>query len=209
MFAANAEKDFLDYLVVRWTAQELIGIAGNRLRTFLDLYDKRARATLGLPREHDPRDHEAADLTLRALLPKDPITNGFGHHEDTVAYLLRTHPAAAAAPHRDPQQRVHGAGLPDSGIPWAVTAEAVRVGTQTGRADDRRQGCSRRVPALRSLDRRAGDARRLANRLTVLLPARRAAHDRFNQEGITKITGQDFDDFRDMLIKLGVLGSSR
>lgn len=88
ILAANPEKDFQQRLTIRWSAGELIVIAGNRLRTFLDVHFKSAPKQLGLPDQHDPRDRAAAEKTLRAVLP-DRITNGLGFSEDPVAYLLR------------------------------------------------------------------------------------------------------------------------
>ena len=88
LLSANADKDFLDKLTIRWTATELIVVAGNRLRTFLDLYFPWAVPKLGLPKRHDPADRHAAEATLRAVLP-ERITNGYGSVEDPVAYLMR------------------------------------------------------------------------------------------------------------------------
>jgi hypothetical protein len=87
--AANAEKDFLDHLIVRWTAAELIFVAGNRLRTFLDLHYPDAPRKLGLPSHHDHRDRDAAERTLRAILPSGEIQNATGAMEDPVAYVMR------------------------------------------------------------------------------------------------------------------------
>jgi hypothetical protein len=86
--AANPEKDFRKPLTIRWTASELIVLVGHRLRTFLDLYFPTAPKELGLPREHDPADRQAAKKTLRAVLP-EKIINGLGAEEDPVAYLMR------------------------------------------------------------------------------------------------------------------------
>jgi hypothetical protein len=86
--AANPEKDFRKRLTIRWTASELIVVAGNRLRTFIDLYFSNAAAELGLPERHDPADAGAAERTLRALLPSH-VTNALGGEEDPVAYLMR------------------------------------------------------------------------------------------------------------------------
>ena len=86
---ANPEKDFLDYLVIRWTAAELMTIAGNRLRRYLDLYHQDDLPGLGLPRQHDERDHQMAEATLRALLPWGGMRTGLGCDEDPVAYVMR------------------------------------------------------------------------------------------------------------------------
>jgi hypothetical protein len=86
--AANAGKDFGNRLVIRWNAQELMALAGNRLRLFLDLYFPRATKEFGLPAQHDFRDTEAARLTLRSILP-DEVENGLGGTEKGEAYLMR------------------------------------------------------------------------------------------------------------------------
>jgi hypothetical protein len=86
---ANPEKDFLDYLVIRWTAAELMTIAGNRLRRYLDLYHQDDLPGLGLPRQHDEHDHQMAEATLRALLPWGGMRTGLGSDEDPVAYVMR------------------------------------------------------------------------------------------------------------------------
>lgn len=87
--AANAEKDFLDHLIVRWTAAELIFVAGNRLRTFLDLHYPAAPLKLRLPARHDHDDRDAAERTLRAVLPSGDIRTATGALEDPVAYIMR------------------------------------------------------------------------------------------------------------------------
>lgn len=85
----NPEKDFLDYLTIRWTAGELITLAGNRLRRYLELYHRENLKRLGLPQQHDARDLHLAERTLRALLPEDDIRTGLGAVEDPVAYIMR------------------------------------------------------------------------------------------------------------------------
>jgi len=86
--AANPEKDFRKRLTIRWTAQELIVVAGNRLRTFVDLYFPNAATQLGLPAAHDLTDAASAEQTLRAFLPRR-VANALGSEEDPVAYLMR------------------------------------------------------------------------------------------------------------------------
>ena len=70
-------------------------IAGNRLRRYLDLYHHDQLRLLGLPRQHDERDTQMAEATLRAL-PPGTIRNGLGSNEDPV----HLHHAAHATPPR-------------------------------------------------------------------------------------------------------------
>lgn len=86
--AANAGKDFNNRLTIYWTAHELMGLAGSRLRIFLDLYFPGAPTKLGLPTQHDPSDTEAGHATLRALLPGE-VVNGLDGVEKGEAYLMR------------------------------------------------------------------------------------------------------------------------
>jgi hypothetical protein len=191
--SANPEKDFGgNYLTIYWTADELLRLAARRYRLFMRL--------------HHPDELEKIDpgpksdvALLRKALPKT-VTGGLGVEEDTVAYLLR-HTQLLPRHLIEILNNVFTAPVPGS-YPWAVTPEAVRVGTQTG---ERMIVDGIFAAYRRSFPHAAQAIRRLANRLTVCFPARQL-RTIFNQEGITKITGQDFDDFRDMLIKLGVLG---
>ena len=195
--AANPEKDFSgNHLTIYWTADELLRLAGRRYRLFMQIHH---------PRQLEDLDRKAASggnrdvALLRAALPKT-VVGGLGVEEDTVAYLLRH---TQLLPRHLIQILNSVFTAPDQGsTPWAVTPEAVRSGTQVAErliVEGILAAYGRSFPfAARAL-------RRLANRLTVCFPARQL-RTIFNQEGITKITGQDFDDFLEMLIKLGVLG---
>jgi hypothetical protein len=202
VLAANAEKDFLDYLVVRWTAAELIGIAGNRLRTFLDLYHKRAWATLGLPRLHDPSDHEAADLTLRAMLPKDPITNGYGQTEDAVAYVMRHTQLLPRHLIQILNEVIRRSleHLPDSGTPRA-SAEDVRIGVFTAEqiiVEGILSTYSYQFPTV-------GHAMAaIKNHASVTMLASEL-HHAFNQAGVARV-GMNFEEFLDACLSIGALG---
>lgn len=89
VITANPDKDFHDYLLVTWTAAELILFAGNRLEKYAALQDPSAVHALDLPRPKDrPADHSRAESTLRAFLPPE-IENGIGGREDSLGYILR------------------------------------------------------------------------------------------------------------------------
>ena len=90
LLTVNPEKDFDNHLVIKWSAAELIALAGNRVRLFLDAwFPGQSHKQLGLPREHDPGDREASEKTLRALLPNRPVQGGLGCEEDPIAYVMR------------------------------------------------------------------------------------------------------------------------
>jgi hypothetical protein len=199
---ANAEKDFLDYRIVRWNAAELILLAGNRLRTFLDLHFEGAAEKLGLPTPVNSRDRAAADKTLRALLPEKKVLNGFGQAEDPVAYVMRhtqllprhlieilNHiiaPAVARAANGD--------------VPRA-TAEDVTGGVR--RAEDVIvQGILTTYSADYPLISDALDA--IKNHVEVSQPMSEL-HRAFNHAGV-KRTIPTFEDFIDACLNIGALG---
>jgi hypothetical protein len=85
---ANPDKDFRNPITIRWTAGELIVLAGNRLRTFLNLHFPDAPQQLGLPKKHDPTNRVAARRTLAAMLPEQ-VRNDLGTMEYALPYLMR------------------------------------------------------------------------------------------------------------------------
>lgn len=195
--SANPEKDFGgNYLTIYWTARELLNLAGRRYRMFMQTHH---------PRELEELDRRITtvdnrDLALlRAALPST-IRGGLGVDEDPLAYILR-HTQLLPRHLIEILNNVFTAPVPGS-PPWAVTPEAVKVGTQIGE----RMIVEGIFAAHRASFPKAPEAvRRLANRLTICFPARQL-RTVFNREGINAVTGHDFDDFREMLITLGVLG---
>jgi hypothetical protein len=195
--SANPEKDFGgNYLTIYWTANELLRLAGRRYRLFMEAHHPQ-RLELMEPNTAGGLDHDVA--LLRAALPKT-VCGGLGVDEDPVAYLLR-HTQLLPRHLIEILNNVFTAPVRGS-LPWAITPEAVRIGTQSGE----RMIVEGLFAAYRASYPFAARAiKRLANRLTICFPARQL-RTVFNHEGIGKITGDDFDAFLDMLITLGVLG---
>ncbi len=200
--AANAEKDFVDRQVIRWTAQELIAIVGHRLRIFLDLHFPSAPGKLGLPKQHDTRDAEAAAATLRALLP-DEMINRLQGREDPVAYLMRhtqllprhlilmlNHVMRSAVVGLKPDDvpRVSAAGL----LKGVGEAENVILSGILS-------SYSYQYPRVRVA------LRTIKNRVAVVDDTSRV-HQAFNESGAAKKTGLDFDTFLDACLGIGALG---
>lgn len=203
--AANPEKDFLGYLTIRWTASELIVLAGNRLRWFLDARFPDAVRALRLPSQHDPADREAAELTLRSLLPESPMLNGLGTQEDPVAYVMR-----------------HTQLLPRHLILSlnAILSETVRRQTARGRTVPRASATDV-LKGVRGAEHTivegiltsygyhfpeiAEALRLLKNRLSSLMPAS-TLHKEFNKAGVKRATGTDFSSFLDAALAIGAFG---
>lgn len=197
--SAAPVKDFRgSYLKIYWTASELLKLAGTRLQLYLrahcpDRLDTLRRAA---DRLNEP---EPAIALLRAALP-DNMVNGFGMREKPVAYLLRH---TQLLPRQLIEILNYVFTARDKGsTPWAVTPEAVLSGTRTAEdliVKDILAAHFGPYPYAREA------LNKLSNRLDICFPARQL-HKVFNQEGIAKITGLDFDDFLTMLFTLGVVG---
>jgi hypothetical protein len=194
--SANPEKDFAgDYLTIYWTSRELLHLAGTRYRLFLQTHHPREFEALAA--RASGTDEPEVGL-LRAALP-DLVGDG-GAEEDPLAYLLR-HTQLLPRHLIEVLNSVFTARVPES-TPWAVTQEAVRVGTRAA------EGIVLKgiFAAYRASYPFAPEAiKRLAHRLDVCFPAKNLRRV-FNQEGIRAVTGGDFDDFVEMLFTLGVVG---
>lgn len=200
--AANAEKDFRDRQTIRWTAQELIGIVGNRLRTFLDLHFQAAPRQLGLPKEHDPNDREAAAATLRALLP-DVMQNRLGGREEAVAYLMRH---TQVLPRHviimlNHVMRRAVAGLKPSDVP-KVTPEQLMQGVSEAEVQILSGILSSYQYAYPGIDKAMA---MIKNRIAIVEETSRL-HQIFNESGIAKKAGLDFDEFLEACVGVGAFG---
>lgn len=83
--SSNANKDFKRALQLKWSGTELILIGAHRLTMYLSIFYE------GFIRDIFPLDvtKRADALKLfHAVLP-EKITNGVGHQEETISYILR------------------------------------------------------------------------------------------------------------------------
>jgi hypothetical protein len=194
VISANPEKDFAgNYLTIFWTASELLHLAATRYRIFMELHHKPQLSDLMR------RTRGSDQMLLRAALPPT-IRNGLGIEEDPIAYLMR-HTQLLPRHLIEILNRVFTASARQS-VPWAVTENAIRSGTRQGEIVIIKGIFSAHqasYPYARDV------LKRMANRLDICFEAR-ALHKVFNQEGIKKLTGGDYDDFLSMLITMGILG---
>ena len=199
---ANAEKDFQDQVIIRWSAAELIVIAGNRLRTFLDLRFPAAPRALGLRAQHNPASKVDAEATLRAVLPRE-ITNGLGGPEDTVAYLLRHTqllPRQLIMILNQIMRRVVS-DLDAEDVPVATAANVVagvhdaEGNLVTGILGTYAHDYSQIGPALRLLKDRIGMVEPVSN-----------LHQIYNAAGIQHRLQLDFGEFLDAALAIGAFG---
>jgi len=186
------------YLTIYWTARELLRLTGTRLHLFL-----RARhpdQLEVLQRRADGNDESDPSIALlRAALPPR-IHSGLDIDEDPLAYLLRH---TQLLPRHLIQILNSVFSRRDRGsTPWNVTPIAVIAGTRHAE----RLLVSGILGAYRATFPKAAEAlHRLTGRLEISFPARKL-HKVYNQQGIRKLTGLDFDEFLSMLFTLGALG---
>jgi hypothetical protein len=202
--AANPEKDFVDYVIIRWKASELIVLVGNRVRFFLDAQFPGAAPRLGLPKVHNAGDRHAAELTLRAVLPPGQITSGLGIREDPVAYVMR-----------------HTQLLPRHLI---LSLNKILAETF------RRTGSFAQVPRATEMDvlkgirasehtivesiltsyayqyPKLGQALKLLKNRIPSVIAENDLHSQYGRAGVSSSVGLDFDEFLDGALAMGALG---
>jgi hypothetical protein len=199
---ANAEKDFNDVQIIRWTAQELISIAGNRLRTFLDLYFPDAPKELDLPEDHKSADSGAAAATLRALLPPQ-MENRLGGKEESVAYLMR-HTQLLPRHLILMLNHVMRRTIADSqfeGVPRMTQAQ-LRAGMAEAELRIVNGILTSYQHEYPNLDKAMV---LMKNQIGVVEKASRL-HTLFNQAGVSKKTGVEFDEFLDGCVGIGAMG---
>jgi hypothetical protein len=197
--SANPEKDFRDsYLTIHWTANELLKLAGTRLRLYLNTHHPDALELLS-SRARRLDEPEPDIALLRAALPSQ-VRNGLGIVEDPVAYLLR-HTQLLPRHLIAILNRVFT--MPDLDLTCGeVTADAVIAGTRAAE----RLIVKGIFAAFKGTFPSADLAlRSLADRLDICFPASQL-HVVYNQQGIRKRTGLEFDDFVSMLFTIGAVG---
>ncbi|MEU3646116.1 hypothetical protein AB0E59_22220 [Lentzea sp. NPDC034063] len=197
--AAAPEKDLQGrYLTIYWTSRELLRLSGTRLRLFLHAHHpdelEKLQRRADLNDESDP----SISLLREALPPL--IHSGLDIDEDPLAYLLRH---TQLLPRHLIQILNSVFSRPDRGsTPWKVTPVAVIAGTRHAE----RLVVQGILSAYKETFPLAAEAlQRLTGRLEISFPARRL-HKVYNQQGIKKLTGLEFDEFLSMLFTLGALG---
>jgi hypothetical protein len=197
--SANPEKDLREsYLVIHWTASELLKLAGARLRMYLQAHHPdRLEALSARARRFD--EPEADVALLRAALPPH-VRNGLGIVEDPIAYVLRhtqllpRHLIAVLNGIFTTPDTRDGLG--------SVSEQAVVAGTRAAE----RLIVKGIFAAFKGTFPEADTAlRRLSDRLDICFPASRL-HAVFNQRGIRKRTGLEFEDFLSMAFSIGAIG---
>jgi hypothetical protein len=198
---ANPDKDFRSPLTIRWTAGELIMLAGNRLRTFLDLYFPDTARQLGLPKKHNPTDRLAARRTLAAVLPEQ-VRNDLGTMEDAIPYLMRHTqllPRHLIQILNQVMQRAVVDALPD-GVPRATSKQLVEGVNAAER---------RIVKAIfTAYSHDYEDLRKPFNRMknhVAVMESVSDLHTNFNNASAS-VSGYDFDRFLAGSMAVGAIG---
>jgi hypothetical protein len=197
--SANPEKDLREsYLIIHWTAAELLKLAGTRLRLYLQTHHPDRLETLSVhARQLDEPEPDVA--LLRAALPPH-VRNGLGIVEDAVAYLLR-HTQLLPRHLIAILNRVFTTP-DDRDNRGSVSEHAVIAGTRAAE----RLIVKGIFAAFQGTFPMANCAlRRLSDRLDICFPASRL-HEAFNQRGIRKRTGLEFEDFLSMSFAIGAIG---
>jgi hypothetical protein len=84
-WSSNLLKDFRKAATLRWRPGDLLQIAAHRFRLFIREHDKSFYEVI---EKYDFSRREDLRELYRQLMPTH-VTNGLGHQEDSVAYLIR------------------------------------------------------------------------------------------------------------------------
>jgi hypothetical protein len=198
--AAAPEKDLQgSYLRIYWTAPELLKLTGNRFRLYLQAHHPDRLAEL-LRRADAIDEPEQSIALLRAALPPR-IRGGLDIDEDPLAYVLR-HTQLLPRHLIVILNSIFAKRDNGSSSPWAVTPEAVISGT---RHAEHMLVLGILNAYKASFPQAAATLKRLADRIDICFHTKQL-HRIYNQEGIRKATGLDFDEFLSMLFTLGAVG---
>lgn len=196
--SSNPLKDFEKHLTLHWHSLELLSIAAQRMQLYANIYATDWKAKV---EAIDVRKRQGAKAVLETLLPKR-IKNGLGFEEETEAYLLR-HTQLL------PRQLLwylnaiwsearRENGIAPQLIPEAAVIAGVRMSEEKiveeifsgfrTRYPKAKEVCERCIPEL-PLTFSYGDL-----------------HSVFNQFGKKAMDGDDFFDFRSLLVEIGAVG---
>jgi hypothetical protein len=202
--AANPEKDFVNYLIIRWTASELIALVGNRVRFFLDAQFPHAVKELELPEDHDPTDPRAAERTLRAILPSHEINGGLNMPEDPVAYVMR-HTQLLPRHLILSLNKILTETLARTGQRVIVPQATERDVLRGIRASEHTIVESILTSYNYQYPKVAESMRLLKNRIPSAVAAN-TLHKEFNRAGIKRSMGVSFEEFLDAALAVGAFG---
>jgi hypothetical protein len=203
--SANPIKDFHRRVLVHWSARELITLIGNRLNIYCHLYEPDVVAAFGSLNGVEPRpssfDYDEARRLINLVLPQT-VTNSYGGHEDTIAFLVR-HTQLL------PRHLItilncvwEAQAAHDPGAPLPVKPIAVIEGVRRGENEivrDILASFSSVHPGARLCCERT-----LPNLGNVVDEGE--LHRVYNQNGIRKDTGLEFREFVRTVLQIGCLG---
>jgi len=196
--SANPLKDFSNTLTLRWHARELVSIATHRLALFLrihhpDYYHK--------VRHLDPDDYEEGIELFYRIFPRT-VRNAMGIEEQTLPYVLR-HTQLLPRHLLMYLNTIYRIGSRNGQNPTPfISEQAVRAGIEA----KEEQLCAEIFSAYGLIH---PFARRVCERCVPELPFRfkqGKLHEVFNRQGKRAIGGNDYVDFKRMLIEIGALG---
>jgi chorismate mutase len=196
--SANPEKDLQGMLTIHWKASELLHLVAVRYHLYM---------ATNHPEELGPLELVARGLTesdphvaiLRAALPRQ-IENGLGIPEDPIGYILR-HTQLLPRHAIEIVNSILTASTPTS-QPWNVTPEAILAGTrlaETVLVEGVLSGFLATFPDAKTALRRLSRLRQV--RFTVS-----ALHSYYNEQGLRRDTGLDFEDLLTHFFEIGALG---
>jgi hypothetical protein len=199
--SSNPVKDFHSTVIAHWSSRELITLVGTRLAIYCHLHHPGLLERLDLPDDH-PGDLSYAESRrlIDAMLPAE-VVNAFGGREDSVGFLLR-HTQLLPRHLIAILNQVFEAHTVDPRAPFPVSGIAVVEGVRRGQA-------AIVGDIIAAYNRVHPHADLCCERILPnvgLVVEESELHRLYNQRGIRKATGLDYQDMRRVLIEIGCLG---
>lgn len=199
-FSVNPVKDFQSQITLHWHSRELTRIAGQRLHLYLQLYHPElVNETFGSAR-YDPNRMDHALRLLGAVLPAQ-VKNKFGQSEEAIPYILR-HTQLLPRQLLRLLNRIWERNRRLGGPPHKISPQAVVEGVHNTE-DELSADILTAYSAVHPL------ARTCCERSIPQLPLRFTdglLHRVFNETGVKKLSGLEFEEFRTAMIEVGAIG---
>ncbi|GEM_PF-731824 len=198
--SSNPAKDIVNSVMLRWTAGELMCIAAHRLSMFWREHVSYHGHHAQYIEKLEPHKKRHASQILEHLLGGN-LTNNLGQEEDSISFVMRhtqllpRHVLALLNSICSVQKE---AGQPLARIGGQVTRQGV------ARVEE--AICHEVFAAYRHLYPRAEQVCAACIPELAVCFDYGALHVVFNQHGKRAFGSEDFDDFRRMLVEMGIIG---
>jgi hypothetical protein len=199
-FSVNPVKDFQSQITIHWHSKELIRIAAQRFHLYLQLHHPEVLSETLPPGRYEPNRTDHALHLLEAVLPPR-VQNRLGQTEKAIPYILR-HTQLLPRQLMRLMNRIWERNKRLGNPPHAISPQAVVEGVRN--TEEELTG-----DILTAYSAVHPHARTCCERSIPQLPLHFPEgflHRVFNEGGIKKMTGLEFEEYRTAMVEIGCIG---